>query len=400
MNDDESDPWIVELEALECIVDAKNISFPNVSTKDTVSIQVLYGSDDTDDEFWIELHRFPGYPSEALLPMCLTPSTKQGTPVDLEDLGAQLTQCASEAAAIGSEAAFSILSVAKEFVERCIEQDSNAALRALKKIDSVPTKGIMKHISHDPVLLDVYRELDLTETTVLLTKCETNSSFMKALQRNVQASIELYRMIHGDGIWSDLVLDHVWEVGFDAKDKSFAARRFKERQQTVGRAKRRQLLWHGSALSAIACILTNGSLRKVQRAAHGRMFGDGVYFADCMCKSLSYCSGSRPHEFYLLLCSVDLDQSHHTEKYFEDVDPQVLDSGVPLAVAGNLTMAEITRLDSGDRLAIGQCQWRRQVCAVNFNEYIVFREEGHVNRYLVRLRLKADAAGKRRIYGR
>ena len=44
-----------------------------------------------------------------------------------------------------------------------------------------------------------------------------------------------------------------------------------------------------------------------------------------------------------------------------NTNPQVLESGVPLAVAGNMTMAESTRLDSGDRLAIGQCQWRRQV---------------------------------------
>lgn len=36
---------------------------------------------------------------------------------------------------------------------------------------------------------------------------------------------------------------------------------------------------------------------------HGRMFGDGVYFTDCMCKALTYCSGGRPDEFFLLLCS-------------------------------------------------------------------------------------------------
>ena len=113
------------------------------------------------------------------------------------------------------------------------------------------------------------------------------------------------------------------QVGFDSKDKSFAARRFKERQQAVQKAKKRQLLWHGSALSSIACILTNGSLRKVQRAAHGRMFGDGVYFADCMCKSLTYCSGGAENEVYLLLCSVDLDQEYPTNQYFEDVDPEV-----------------------------------------------------------------------------
>uniref|UniRef100_A0A7S4GIU0 Poly [ADP-ribose] polymerase n=1 Tax=Eutreptiella gymnastica TaxID=73025 RepID=A0A7S4GIU0_9EUGL len=397
MSDD--DTWETELEAVECIVDTKNISFSDSTTRASVSIQVLYGNDDMDDEFWVQFFRLTSYPNEALVPFFPKSSTNLGTPVDVDALGAELTNAAAELAEVGSEALFVLVTAAKEFVERCIEQDSQAALRALEKIDAANDGPIMKRVSHDPDLVQVYRALDLTQTTVLLTKC-TDQAVLKTLYKNIASSIQLYSMIHGVGVWTYLTLDGLWEVGFDSKDKSFAARRFKERQQAVQKAKKRQLLWHGSALSSIACILTNGSLRKVQRAAHGRMFGDGVYFADCMCKSLTYCSGGAENEVYLLLCSVDLDQEYPTNQYFEDVDPEILDSGVPLAVHGNLEMKEYSKFESGDRMATGGCKWRGQICTVNFNEFIVFKEDGHVNKYLVRLKVKDDGMTKRRIYGR
>ena len=79
---------------------------------------------------------------------------------------------------------------------------------------------------------------------------------------------------------------------------------------------------------------------------------------------------------------------------------QILDSGVPLAVHGNLEMKEYSKFESGDRMATGGCKWRGQICTVNFNEFIVFKEDGHVNKYLVRLKVKDDGMTKRRIYGR
>jgi len=161
-----------------------------------------------------------------------------------------------------------------------------------------------------------------------------------------------------------------------------------------------ELLWHGSALGAIACILTNGSLRKVARPTHGRMFGDGVYFTDCMCKALTYCSGGRPDEFFLLLCSVALDNAHATAGYLDDVREEVLESGVPLEVQGALHLSESVKLDTGDVVAVGGGRHRNTYCAVNFNEFIVYQEDAHVNRYLVRLKVPPDGVAKRRIHGR
>ena len=56
---------------------------------------------------------------------------------------------------LGSEALFVLVTAAKEFVERCIEQDSQAALRALEKIDAANDGPIMKRVSHDPDLVQV-----------------------------------------------------------------------------------------------------------------------------------------------------------------------------------------------------------------------------------------------------
>eukprot|EP00667_Euglena_gracilis_P011743 EG_transcript_12012 len=392
------DPWGLELEALQCILEADHLRILSGDPA-VVDVQVLYGAEGGGDEYWVRFSRPAGYPTAAVQCSGLKPATKSRTAVPVEDLRTAVAEAAAEAAAVGAEALFNVVTVAKEFVERCIEQDTAAAVRAAERIDAELEGPIMKAIAHDADLVQVYRTLDLTQTTVLLTPGR-RGPLWSALERNIAASIQLYRMLHGDGVWSHLTLDAFWEVGFDSRDRSYAARRFNERKQALARAKKRRLLWHGSALAAIACILTNGSLRKVQRAAHGRMFGDGVYFADCMCKSLTYCSGGAENEFYLLLCSVDCGQCHETDAYFEDVDPEILESRVPLAVHGNLHMTEVMKLETGDLLAVGGCCHRFKCCAVNFNEYIVFKEDGHVNRYLVRLRVKPEGLDKRRIFGR
>lgn len=49
----------------------------------------------------------------------------------------------------------------------------------------------------------------------------------------------------------------------------------------------RQLLWHGSAITNFASIISNGL--KITQQVHGSMFGRGIYFADMISKSVNYC---------------------------------------------------------------------------------------------------------------
>ena len=55
----------------------------------------------------------------------------------------------------GAEALFNLVTAAKEFVEHLIEQDTEAAMRALVKIDATQGGSIMKRIGHDPDLVQV-----------------------------------------------------------------------------------------------------------------------------------------------------------------------------------------------------------------------------------------------------
>ena len=64
----------------------------------------------------------------------------------------------------------------------------------------------------------------------------------------------------------------------------------------------RKLLWHGTNTSNIISILKNGMLLDAPFANKtGRSYGDGIYFADILDKSLGYSNGD-----YLLLCDVEL----------------------------------------------------------------------------------------------
>jgi poly [ADP-ribose] polymerase len=64
-------------------------------------------------------------------------------------------------------------------------------------------------------------------------------------------------------------------------------------------------LWHGSQASNILSILRSG-LVVPKTAAHGRMFGDGIYFSDQSTKALNYATGwwsgrgSQPEAFMFL----------------------------------------------------------------------------------------------------
>ncbi len=70
----------------------------------------------------------------------------------------------------------------------------------------------------------------------------------------------------------------------------------------------RRLLWHGSRVTNVAGILSQGlRIAPPEAPVTGYMFGKGIYFADMVSKSANYCATSRsnPHGL-MLLCEVAL----------------------------------------------------------------------------------------------
>lgn len=76
----------------------------------------------------------------------------------------------------------------------------------------------------------------------------------------------------------------VYRVKSDSQEKRFYRYLSSQNIQTV------KMFWHGSVNANWASIIQN-SLKMSVRAANGRMFGDGIYFAPSAAKSWGYTSG-------------------------------------------------------------------------------------------------------------
>lgn len=81
-------------------------------------------------------------------------------------------------------------------------------------------------------------------------------------------------------------------------------------------AANRQLLWHGSRLSNMVGILSQGlRIAPPEAPSTGYMFGKGVYFADVCSKSANYCHANEKQPFgLLLLAEVCLEESKEMEE--------------------------------------------------------------------------------------
>lgn len=86
----------------------------------------------------------------------------------------------------------------------------------------------------------------------------------------------------------------------------------KERYRLFEELHNRKLLWHGSRINNFAGILSQGLRIAPAEARHsGNMFGDGIYFADVVSKSVNYCRPNINNNIVLvLLCEVALGEVH------------------------------------------------------------------------------------------
>ena len=92
-----------------------------------------------------------------------------------------------------------------------------------------------------------------------------------------------------------------------------------------------QELWHGTKASNVLSILKSGFYIPPTNAPYvtGRLFGNGVYFANSSTKSLNYAygywDGKRDNNCFMFLCDVAMG-SHYTPKYGEALPKPGFDS--------------------------------------------------------------------------
>lgn len=152
-----------------------------------------------------------------------------------------------------------------------------------------------------------------------------------------------------------------------------------------------RLLWHGSRLSNVVGILSQGlRIAPPEAPKNGYMFGKGIYFADAVSKSAAYCwtSPDRPRAV-LLLAEVALGKSYEApQPEYLDLKAVTSRGCTSTKGVGRLAPREETfeKTDDGVVVPIGQIapQQNSSVQAsVMFNEFIVYQTQQVKLRYLI-----------------
>merc|ERR1719154_99717 len=174
--------------------------------------------------------------------------------------------------------------------------------------------------------------------------------------------------------------------------------RQKKKFSQTTKPKNRKLLWHGTKLANMISILSKGMMVDAPYAeVTGRAFGDGTYFADIFDKSYNYTGGLNTGGQYMLLCDVDLGRC----KVVDDTDFKELEKAKKsttkfdsLHVVGQNIPDEImtVKTKEGYSIPLGKIipkkvakedawSWNK----LNYSEYIVYRPENMVIRYIVKI---------------
>ncbi|CAG9327899.1 unnamed protein product [Blepharisma stoltei] len=158
------------------------------------------------------------------------------------------------------------------------------------------------------------------------------------------------------------------------------------RYWSFSRLPNKKLLWHGSRITNIVGILSQGlRIAPKEAPSSGYMFGKGIYLADLSSKSAMYCNASPSSpEGILLLCEVALGNSHQVLKAKSFKRPPSPCHSV-LGV-GRTSPTDEFEVYPGVSLYTGNLKENPQAAQseLRYNEYIVY-DIGQIKlRYLIR----------------
>ena len=141
----------------------------------------------------------------------------------------------------------------------------------------------------------------------------------------------------------------------------------------------KQLLWHGSRMENFVSILSRGLIINPDNVVKtGSMYGNGIYFANCVLKSANYIGDSKIG--ILLLCEVALGNS--VKKYHADPSPVLSLNTHSVHGVGAYGMTNTKKLDFYN-VSVGPITSRNLVSSLNYDEFIVYKERQVKIRYLL-----------------
>ncbi len=152
-----------------------------------------------------------------------------------------------------------------------------------------------------------------------------------------------------------------------------------------------KLLWHGSRIENFVSILSNGlQLHPSNVKRQGSMFGNGLYFANCSRKSAGYIGTSK--YCLMLLCEVALgnELKLFNAKHISNLQNEAGGEyhsvhGVGKFSPSNSTKISINEID----IPVGPLVTKineSNMCALNYDEFIVYKESQVKLRYLLLIR--------------
>ena len=163
--------------------------------------------------------------------------------------------------------------------------------------------------------------------------------------------------------------------------------------QDKPRSDQATLLWHGTKTMNLLSILANGLMINAPYAGlTGRMFGDGLYFADTFDKSFGYTSRhhNRVKYQYMLLCEVALGKTqvrdnrsfgHDNARGYDSV------SAVGQKIPDPTMNVKVREIGSNVTVPLGKVMENGTGRGVHYYpEYCVFKEENIRIRYILKIK--------------
>ncbi|EGC33358.1 hypothetical protein DICPUDRAFT_36817 [Dictyostelium purpureum] len=153
---------------------------------------------------------------------------------------------------------------------------------------------------------------------------------------------------------------------------------------------KRLLLWHGSRLTNFVGIISQGlRIAPPEAPKTGYRFGKGIYFADTVSKSASYCFTTRDSPVALmLLCEVYVGDKYELlhDKYMEEA-PKPFHSTKALGMAAPIGDDKALVESDNVIVPLGKIKNTNFKSSCTHNEYIVYKVDQVKIKYILRVRI-------------
>lgn len=178
----------------------------------------------------------------------------------------------------------------------------------------------------------------------------------------------------------DIELEDIFIIARDGEDNRF---------KPYEKFENKKLLWHGSSLTNFVSILTIGlKINPTNVFISGKTFGNGIYFADTIGKSVSFCRRKHGQSALLLLSEVALGDMLEVKKHDRQIENNLNGKHSVKGVGNIQTPFEIQR-PSGVKIPKGKPKKMSNINSrLKLNEFVVYDEAQVKMRYLVKVKLK------------